>query len=134
MILTLYRYKSDKTATLGKLGIDGKFFCYTLEDEFRTVKVFGETRIPAGTYNVLWTPSARFGREMLLIDMVPGFSGIRIHAGNTEKDTSGCILVGQEVVDMMLIKSRAALLALESKVMNAALNKQLKIVIIDGDR
>ena len=94
MKLLLERIHSSVTDTLGILFIDGKFFCYTLEDEYREVKVMAETRIPAGTYSVALTFSQRFERVMPEIQNVPNFTGIRIHAGNTEKDTAGCPLVG----------------------------------------
>lgn len=98
MELNLYRHtynvRGDRNI-IGDLFIDGEFFCYTLEDERRAdgVKVYGETAIPTGTYNVKLTKSNRFKRLMPLLIDVPLFSGIRIHGGNTSKDTLGCILV-----------------------------------------
>ena len=98
MELNLYRHtyntRSDRNI-IGDLFIDGEFFCYTLEDERRAdgVKVYGETAIPTGTYNVKVTKSNRFKRLMPLLLDVPLFKGIRIHGGNTSKDTLGCILV-----------------------------------------
>jgi len=98
MELNLYRHtyntRGDRSI-IGDLFIDGEFFCYTLEDEKRAdgVKVYGETAIPTGTYNVKLTQSNRFKRLMPLLLDVPMFSGIRIHGGNTSKDTLGCILV-----------------------------------------
>ena len=94
MRLLLERIHSSKTDTLGILFVDGKFYCYTVEDEYREVKVMDETRIPQGTYWIALTYSNRFDRTMPEIKDVPGFTGIRIHSGNTEKDTSGCLLVG----------------------------------------
>ena len=89
-----YNTRGDRNI-IGDLFINGEFFCYTLEDEKRAdgVKVYGETAIPTGTYNVLLTKSNRFKRLMPLIVEVPMFRGIRIHGGNTSKDTLGCILV-----------------------------------------
>jgi hypothetical protein len=83
-------------ASLGELYVDGDFFCYTLEDKARKrgEKVPGETAIPAGTYPIEITYSPRFKRQMIEVQNVPNFSGVRIHGGNTIKDTSGCILVG----------------------------------------
>ena len=78
-------------------------------------KVKGETAIPAGTYEVLGTFSNRFQRDMLQLIDVPGFEGIRIHSGNTNADTEGCILVGQEINGEFLIRSRAALIELEAR-------------------
>ena len=94
MQLVLERNASDIEATIGKLYIDGIFFCYTLEDVQRDVKIQNETAIPTGTYKVLITMSPKFKRLLPLLVDVPGFDGIRIHPGNTAKDTDGCILVG----------------------------------------
>jgi len=88
-------YKAD-TYTIGKLSIDGEFFCHVLEDVVRPkgIKVYGETAIPKGTYQVKLTMSNRFKKVLPLLQNVPMFEGIRIHAGNTNKDTHGCLLVG----------------------------------------
>ena len=107
MELTLYRSKSDALATLGHLFIDGVPFCVTLEDVVREdpnpatpaneAKVYGQTAIPAGRYKVAITWSAKFGRDMVAVLDVPGFTGIRIHSGNDADDTLGCILVGKVI-------------------------------------
>lgn len=102
MKLTLQRVKLGEDYTIGKLLVDGKFICYTLEDKVREEigvpveqwKVAGKTAIPKGTYSVTITMSNRFKIKLPLLDSVPGFSGVRIHTGNSSKDTEGCILVG----------------------------------------
>ena len=94
MVLTLNRLHSDEQDTLGTLYVNGKLFCFTIEDPFREQKVAGITRIPAGTYDLFLTFSPHFKRNMWEIMDVPGFTGIRIHTGNTADDTEGCILVG----------------------------------------
>ena len=97
MILNLIRYEiseNDKAA-IGKISIDGVFECYSLEDRVRPHKIPGETAIPAGAYRVVIDFSNRFQRFMPHILDVPNFTGIRIHPGNTDQDTHGCILVGQ---------------------------------------
>lgn len=101
-------------STLGSLFLNGEFFCYTLEDTVRKdgVKVFGETAIPEGTYNVTITPSTRFKKWMFLVSPVPNFSGIRIHSGNIAEDTDGCILVGKTRTDNHIWNSGQALSAL----------------------
>ena len=81
--------------TIGKLYIDDNYFCDTLEDTVRNgVKVYGKTAIPAGKYKVKKTMSPRFQKILPEILNVPGFSGVRIHSGNTAADTEGCLLLG----------------------------------------
>lgn len=81
--------------TIGKLYIDGHYLCDTLEDTVRNgVKIAGKTAIPAGTYKVKKTMSPRFKKILPEILNVPGFTGVRIHAGNTAIDTDGCLLLG----------------------------------------
>jgi len=97
MELKLERDILMRDRTLGQLSIDGKHFCWTLEDTVRPGrKIYGETAIPAGTYEVKITRSARFRKDMLQIMNVPGFEGVRIHGGNRPQDTEGCVLVGFE--------------------------------------
>jgi hypothetical protein len=98
MHLTLTRYCSTQFDTLGRLFIDNRFACYTLEDEYQPAKIAGETRIPAGTYRLALRESPRFspkyGHEMIWLKDVPGFEFVLIHCGNTKDDTAGCILIG----------------------------------------
>ncbi len=96
MNLVLRRETVTELSTAGRLFVDNVFECYTLEDIVRLEgqKVYGKTAIPAGKYKVVITQSARFKRDMPLLVDVRGFTGIRIHSGNTAEDTSGCILVG----------------------------------------
>jgi len=106
MKLQLKRIYFAPDYTIGKLSIDGVPFCDVLEDTNRDknhdgdltdigeAKVFGQTCIPFGTYEVIITESQRFKRELPLLLNVPGFDGIRIHPGNTAVDTHGCLLVG----------------------------------------
>ena len=96
MELTLKRVALKDTYTIGRLYVDGEYFCDTLEDKVRPdgIKVYGETAIPAGTYKVVITYSNRFKRLLPLLQNVPMFEGIRIHPGNTSADTHGCLLVG----------------------------------------
>jgi hypothetical protein len=102
MKLTLERIKLGEEYTIGKLAVDGKFVCYTLEDKVREEigvpveqwKVMSKTAIPKGTYQINITMSNRFKTKLPLLLSVPGFTGVRIHTGNSSKDTEGCILVG----------------------------------------
>jgi len=109
MKIEVVRYSSSPESTLGLLFIDGGFECYTLEDEFREKKVWGDTRIPAGTYAVklrkygghhekyLKKYGSDFHHGMLQVMDVKGFNDILIHKGNTDNDTAGCLLVGDGV-------------------------------------
>lgn len=94
MEIKVIRKEFTAKSTIGDLLIDGEPFCYTLEDTHRDVKASGETCIPYGRYKVIINMSKRFEVMMPLLIDVPGFEGVRIHFGNTEKDTHGCILVG----------------------------------------
>lgn len=100
-------YKSEHS-TIGELTIDGVWECYTLEDLERDVKIKGETAIPKGTYKVIINQSNRFKRLLPLLLDVPGFEGVRIHSGNTNHDTEGCILVGRTRSQDFIGQSRKA--------------------------
>lgn len=130
MNLKLERIWCGPEATVGTLYIDGVQFCYTLEDCVRengksvnSWKIAGKTAIPTGAYNVIVTPSQRFKRDLPLLENVPGFSGIRIHPGNTAADTEGCILVGKGHSTRTVTDSRAAFNDLFDKI-KAALTKK----------
>jgi len=87
MFLRLYRTQSIAETTMGRLYVDGQYYCDTIEN--------AEKQIPTGHYPIRMTMSPKFGEVLPLIDRVIGRSGIRIHPGNTYRDSTGCILVGQ---------------------------------------
>lgn len=100
MELTVERIYKGEDYTIGKLSINGLFFCNTLEDKVRILncyedKIYGETAIPIGRYKVIISYSNHFKKQMPEILNVEFFKGIRIHAGNTKEHTNGCILVGE---------------------------------------
>lgn len=115
MNLTLKRRWVERDATIGELFLDGLWECYTLEDLVRDVKLPGRTAIPAGSYDITLDFSPRFGRVLPHLLNVPGFEGIRLHAGNLPDDTSGCILVGRIRGDAKILGSKLALDALMEK-------------------
>ena len=119
MDLLLTRDILNDTASLGRLEVDRVFECYTLEDAVRAVKIPGRTAIPAGEYEVVINFSTRFQRAMPQLLNVPGFTGIRIHSGNTDADTEGCILVGAGRDGNQLQQSRVAYGALFAKLQTA---------------
>lgn len=129
MKLELKRNHSFAGATIGKLDIDGVFACFTLEDEIREVpgvpvekwKVKGRTAIPQGTYRVSLEYSPRFGVDTPTINNVPGFVGIRMHAGNTSEDTEGCPLLGMRATECSLIggTSRPAVRLVKQELLQA---------------
>jgi hypothetical protein len=106
MDVDVVRYNNQEEFTDGLLFINGEFQVHALEDEFRTKKVYGETRIPKGRYRIqLRTEggfherySNKFGEDfhkgMLHIVEVPNFEYVLIHIGNDDDDTAGCLLVG----------------------------------------
>lgn len=94
MKIDLIRKEFTTTSTIGDLLIDGKWYCYTLEDMWREKKIKGVTAIPYGTYEVIINFSNRFQKPMPLLLNVPNFEGIRIHNGSTADHTEGCILLG----------------------------------------
>jgi len=119
MKLKVLRFSSQEDSTSGLLFLESKkgleFLCYTLEDEKRSTKVKGETRVPAGTYiiqlrteggfhNKYKNKYGRFHKGMLHVTNVPNFEYILIHTGNTDEHTAGCLLVGDSQENNIIIK------------------------------
>lgn len=95
MNIEVIRDTLTDTSSIGSVYVDGAWHCHSLEDRSRFgPKVPKETAIPCGVYQVVIDFSNRFQKDMPHILNVPGFSGIRIHKGNTDKDVEGCIAVG----------------------------------------
>lgn len=115
MKLTLTRIAKRADYTIGRLADEkGEKICDTLEPTWRDYKggekkVKGRSAVPEGTYRVVVTRSPRFGRYLPLLVGVPGFEGVRIHSGNTSRDTEGCMLVGQNLQAGKLLWSRLEL-------------------------
>jgi hypothetical protein len=131
MKLELVRIANRPTYCIGKLYIDGVWFCDTIEDTDRGLddsmsvdeilkkKIKGETAIPTGIYKVEITYSPKYKRMMPLILGVKGYSGIRIHSGNISKDAEGCLLVGRNTVVGMVTDSRNTYQRLFAKLQKA---------------
>lgn len=131
MKLELKRIAKKDKYTIGHLSINGKYFCDTLEDpdrgltstmnltEIKSKKIKGDTAIPTGTYKITLDvvspkysnfskyPYVKFcGGKMPRLLNIPGYEGVLIHAGNTQKDTEGCLLVGSNKVVGKVINSQ----------------------------
>lgn len=135
MRLTLIRKWNKKDYCIGDLYINGKWFSNVLEDtdrglddtmteeEIKEMKVYGQTAIPTGIYTVLLTYSPKYKKVMPLINNVKGYSGIRIHSGNTAKDTEGCLIVGKNTKVGMVTDSRNTYNALFKRLQQKGSNK-----------
>lgn len=123
MKLKLVREIFNTSSTLGSLYVDNKFYCYTLEDVTREEKVKGETAIWYGIYRIDLTYSPRFGAILPEVMNVRDFSGIRFHAGNTEKDTEGCILLGKYRKKYSIFDSRDISKQFNEMIINAIIDK-----------
>ncbi len=136
MKIILNSSKSANSCTHGELTINGTHECWTLEDEVREVsgavvekwKVPSATAIPAGTYGIIIDYSNRFKKPLPRLLDVPGFTGVRIHAGNTAEDTEGCILVGRVKTPYSVLDSRLALAVLQPKI-QASLDGDEEVII-----
>lgn len=140
MELILDRKWCQPSYSIGRLYIDGQFFSNTLEDkdrgltqsmneaDIKKIKVYGETAIPKGTYTIVINYSNKFKRMMPQIMDVKGFNGVRIHEGNTAKDSLGCILVGDNKVTGKVLNSKSTYNKLFSK-LKAASSKGEKITL-----
>ena len=141
MNIQLKRIAKKETYTIGKLYIDGVYFCDTIEDKDRGLnqtmsindikkkKVYGETAIPTGTYSLIIDYSNRFKRRMAHILNVPGYEGIRIHTGNTAKDSLGCIIVGKNKVVGKVVESKITYDKLFTLLEKAYKEGKIKIII-----
>jgi len=143
------KYPRD-TYTIGKLYIDGQYFCDTLEDKVRDLnkngvfdngekKVYGETAIPYGSYEVKMTFSPKFSQRKAYTAFIKSglmpeimnahlFTGVRIHGGNSAKDTLGCLLVGKNKIKGRLVDSLATFKVLYKKIWDAT-NRAERVVI-----
>ena len=152
VIISVKRIAKKPTYTIGRLYINDTYVCDTLEDKDRgltqsmplkditSIKVKGQTAIPSGRYAVnLDMVSPRFGCKAFYkntcggtlprIEDIPGFSGVRIHCGNSEKDTEGCILVGYNKQVGKVIDSQKAFTKLWNTYLKKAKEHSDKVII-----
>lgn len=129
--------------TIGRMSLNGVYFCDTLEDtdrglnatmsmgEILAQKIKAQTAIPTGKYDVILTFSPRFKRVLPLLLSVKGYEGVRLHAGNTNKDTEGCLLVGENKEKGKVLNSRATLEKLMSALLECEKRKEkISITIV----
>ena len=137
MKITVTRIFKGPDYTIGRLHIDGTYFCDTLEDPVRPLppscpdtpkgaacrcgeKVYARTAIPAGCYKLTMEHSPRFRRRLPYLHDVPHFLGLLIHSGNTADDSAGCLIVGRNRVKGKVLDSRVTLEALIARIEGAA--------------
>jgi hypothetical protein len=142
MEIVLQRNIYTNDSTIGELTFGDKKV-FTLEDKVRDInkdgdlddkgeaKVYGETAIPCGTYQIVITYSNRFKKPLPLLMNVKGFEGIRIHPGNTKADTHGCILLGLNKQSNMITESRSAMSIFMSWLSKTSKKDKIYIKIID---
>ncbi len=143
MELKLKREVFTDNSTIGSLYVDGVFDCYILEDRDRGLsdtmslekiagtKVYGKTCIPYGRYEVDWTMSARFKKMMPILLNVKGWTGIRIHSGNTEIHSLGCLLCGRLKLNDRISESTLATNRLYKKIEAAKKQGQRIFITIE---
>lgn len=141
MELELTRTIRTNRSTIGELTINGVFECFILEDrdrglrqgmttsELMAIKIKTKTAIPAGRYEIVISFSDRFQKMLPLLLEVPAFAGIRIHPGNTDADTEGCLLPGKTRSQDMVGSSRAAFTTLFDKIKAAVQREKMFITI-----
>lgn len=148
MLLHLNRFSNSGEDTLGYLMEGDRLLCFTLEDEARAVKVYGETRIPAGTYrlrlrnvggmNGRYKERYSFHQGMLWIPEVPNFKWIYFHTGINDDHTAGCVLVGNMAVTNTiepggdnLVQSRSAYRRIYPPIAKAIKSAEVILVVSD---
>ena len=141
MEIELTRTTKTNRSTIGELTVNGIFECFILEDkdrglrqgmtisELMALKIKTRTAIPTGRYEIVISFSDKFHKMLPLLLDVPVFAGIRIHPGNTEADTEGCLLPGKNKSQDMVSSSRVAFAALFDKIKTAIEREKVFITI-----
>ena len=143
MEIRINRIARKEDYTIGKLYINGTYFCDTLEDTDRGLKSTmseeeilskkrkGITAIPTGEYDVILTFSPKFKRVLPLFLNVPGYQYIRVHHGNLPSSTDGCLLVGENKIKGQIVNSRATLEKLMSVLLECEKRKEKVTILIE---
>ena len=151
MKLLLKRIAKRDTYTIGKLYIDGQYFCDTIEDKDRglkqsmslseilRLKIQNRTAIPTGTYKItinvvsprfskkdFYIQNANKGRVPRLLN-IPGFDGVLMHVGTDENSSSGCIIVGKNKIVGKVLESKDTFIKLYKKLQTSANNITITI-------
>ena len=149
MELKLKRFSGADESTLGLIFVEKRFHCYSLEDQWNVPKVPGETRIPAGRYQILlrtdggmhsrYTDRFDFHKGMLWLQDVPDFTFIYIHTGNNDDHSEGCILTGDGQVQNVtergqVTSSVSAYTRLYKVITEALLHEDVWITIEDEEK
>jgi hypothetical protein len=141
MELVLNRTTRTNRSTISELTVNGVFECFVLEDkdrglrqgmtlsELMALKIKTRTAIPSGRYEIVVNFSDRFQKMLPLLLDVPAFAGIRIHPGNTDTDTEGCLLPGKTKSPDMVGSSRAAFTVLFDKIKAAIQREKVFITV-----
>lgn len=144
MELLLKRIARKETYTIGKMYVNGKYICDTIEDcdrlHFGKPKIKGETAIPSGRYEVVQNVfSNRFGNKTFYKSLcngylprllnVPQFEGVLIHCGNSASDSSGCIICGLNKVVGKVVDSQKTFTKLMNEYLLPAKRKGEKVYI-----
>lgn len=125
-LIKVERFLHHPDCEIGRVYINGEYFCFSIEDATRTTKIKGETCIPPGVYPLATRFSPRFSKEykhdMIWVQNVPGFEFILIHWGNTISDTEGCLIIGDKIGVVKqkdaVLNSRATYLKFYDRVIN----------------
>ncbi|HMK20113.1 MAG TPA: DUF5675 family protein, partial [Chitinophagaceae bacterium] len=141
MELELTRSVKTNKSTIGELTVNGVFECFILEDKDRglrkdmpiseliVMKIKTRTAIPTGRYEIVVSFSDKFQKMLPLLLDVPAFAGIRIHPGNTDANTEGCLLPGKTKSPDMIGSSRVAFTALFDKIKAALQREKIFITV-----
>jgi len=145
MNILVDRIRSNRDVTISRVYINDRFICHGLEDEFRPRKVPGETRIPAGCYDLGVRDEGGFHNRyrrvfsgihqgMIEILSVPDFRYVLIHVGNFDRDTAGCLLLGRADFNGWAVwQSKATYLRFYKMVISAVKNREATILFLDND-